>query len=674
MRISKLYISKIISILTVLFICTNPILSQNLNETKIIIDLDKLGCHIDPNIYGQFAEHLGSCIYGGIWVGENSKIPNTNGYRNDVLEALKKLEVPVLRWPGGCFADEYHWMDGIGPKENRPSMVNTNWGGVVEDNSFGTNEFLNLCEIIGAEPYISANVGSGTVEEFADWIQYTTSESGNPMSDLRKKNGREKPWKVKYWGIGNESWGCGGRMRPAYYADLARVFSTYAKNYAGNQIYKIASGPNVDDTLWTDDVMQIAGKVINGIGMHYYTNNSKTAADFDESGWFSVIQKTLRMDELIQMHTKVMDKYDPAKNVALIIDEWGTWHNVEPGTNSSFLYQQNTLRDAIVAASNLNIFHKYTDRVKMTNIAQMVNVLQAMILTDNEKMVLTPTYHVFEMYKVHKGAINLPIELHSSQYSIGGESISSVNATASINSNGVVHISLCNVNPNHNENVKINLEKFINGKVTGRILTSDEMNALNSFDNQNNVEPTEFSDFEISKNNLTVNLPSKSVVVLKLDGELNSSIGNAIDVKNPKPKLNYNYYKKALLNLPNFDELKLVSEGLIDQIKIPENSDGSDFAVKYSGLIKIPQDGFYNFYANSDDGTKLYIDGKLLISNDGRHAPIEVQGFASLKKGFHKIELEFFQAGGGLELNASIEGPGMKKQIIPAEMFFHETK
>ncbi|MCB9260495.1 MAG: alpha-N-arabinofuranosidase [Ignavibacteriales bacterium] len=654
-----------------LFILASTI---NFAQTKIIVNLDELGSYIDPNIYGQFSEHLGSCIYGGIWVGEDSEIPNTNGFRNDVIEALKKLEVPVLRWPGGCFADEYHWMDGIGPKNERPSMMNTNWGGVIEDNSFGTHEFLNLCEMIGAEAYISANVGSGTVEEFANWIQYTTSESGNPMAELRRKNGREKPWNVKYWGIGNESWGCGGRMRPSYYADLTRVYSTYAKNYAGNQVYKIASGPNSYDTVWTDQVMEIAGKVINGIGLHYYTNNSRTAADFDEIGWFSVIQKTLEMDKLIQMHSKVMDKHDPTKNVALIVDEWGTWHNVEPGTNPSFLYQQNTMRDAVVAASNLNIFHKYTDRVRMTNIAQMVNVLQAMILTDNEKMLLTPTYHVFEMYKVHKGAINLPLELKTSNYTVGDESIPSVNATASINSNGIVHISLCNVDPNNNDEVKIDLEKFINGKISGRVLTSEEMNALNSFDEPQNVEPKTFTDFRFTDNNITVNLPAKSIVVLKLEGELNSNIGSAIKVNNPQPKLTYDYYKKSLMVLPNFSDLEIVSEGLIDQIKLPEPNDGSDFAVKYSGLIKIPQNGFYNFYSKSDDGTKLYIDGKLLVINDGRHAPMETQGFATLKKGFHKIEVEFFQAGGGLEIAVSIEGPGMEKQEIPAEMLYHESK
>ncbi|MCB0742667.1 MAG: alpha-N-arabinofuranosidase [Ignavibacteriae bacterium] len=643
-------------------------------QTNITIDLDKLGGHIDPNIYGQFSEHLGSCIYGGIWVGENSPIPNTNGIRNDVLAALKQLEVPVLRWPGGCFADEYHWMNGIGPKEKRPSMVNTNWGGVVEDNSFGTHEFLNLCEMIGADAYISGNVGSGTVEEFANWIQYTTSDGNNPMADLRRKNGRDKPWNVKYWGIGNESWGCGGRMRPSYYADLARVFSTYAKNFGENQVYKIASGPNVDDTVWTDEVMSIAGKMINGIGLHYYTNNSKPASDFDESGWFSVIKKTLRMNELIEMHSKVMDKHDPDKNVALIVDEWGTWHSVEPGTNPSFLYQQNTMRDAIVAACNLNIFHNHNDRIKMTNIAQMVNVLQAMILTNDEKMVLTPTYHVFEMYKVHKGAINLPLNLKTSNYTFGEESIPSVSGTASIDSKGTVHITLCNVNPNSVEKVKLNLESYLNEKISGRILSSSKMNSLNSFEEPNNITPVEFSNFKFSDNSISINLPAKSIVALTLEGKLNSTIGSPIKVTNPKPKLNFNYYKEILMNLPNFDELKIVKAGLIDQVKLPEGNDGADFAVKYSGFIKIPEDGFYNFYSKSDDGTKLYIDDKLIISNDGRHAPIEVQGFASLKKGFHKFELEFFQAGGGVDLKASIEGPNLKKQEIPATMLFHEEE
>jgi alpha-N-arabinofuranosidase len=661
-------------VLILFLFVNNFIISQNFNKTIISLDLDTLGEQINPNIYGQFSEHLGHCIYGGIWVGEDSKIPNTRGIRNDVVEALKKLNVPVLRWPGGCFADEYHWMDGIGPKENRPKMVNTNWGGVVEDNSFGTHEFLDLCEMIGAEPFISGNVGSGTVGELSKWVEYITSDGDNPMSNLRRKNGRDKPWKVKYWGIGNETWGCGGRMRPEYYSDLFRRYTSFTKNYGANQVYKIASGPNSRDTNWTKVLMELAKNQMDGIGLHYYTWNTKPAVDFGEAGWFSVIQKTLFMDELINWHTKIMDRYDPEKKVALLVDEWGTWHTVEPGTNPSFLYQQNTLRDAVVAASNLNIFNNHCDRIKMANIAQMVNVLQAMILTDGEKKVLTPTYHVFEMYKIHQGAIRLPLDMKTTDYTFNGESIPNVNASASINSQGVLHISLCNVNPNDNDEVKINLKNFISGKTSARILTSEKMNALNSFDDPNNVVPTEFNDYKISKNDLIVNLPAKSVVVLELNGEMNSIIGNAIEVNNPQSKLVYTYYEGVLLNLSELQKLDEKRSGLIEQVTIPEQNSGGDYAVRYSGLIKIPKDGFYNFFTKSDDGSKLYIDGKLIVNNDGRHPPIEKQGFAALKEGFHKFKVEYFQASSRLALEVSIEGPTIEKQIIPASMFFHESE
>ena len=649
------------------------ITAQNNSVTDITINTENIAGRINENIYGQFSEHLGSCIYGGIWVGEDSSIPNTRGIRNDVIEALKKLKVPVLRWPGGCFADEYHWMDGIGPRENRPKMVNTNWGGVVEDNSFGTHEFLDLCEMICAEAYICGNVGSGTVEELSKWVEYVTSDGENPMANLRRKNGRSEPWKVKYWGIGNESWGCGGKMRPEYYADLVRRYSNFTRNYGDNQIYKIASGPNVDDTTWTNVVMDLSGNVINGLALHYYTSGSKPAADFNEAGWFNIIKKTLRMNELIKMHSEIMDKYDPAKRVSLIVDEWGTWFSVEPGTNPSFLYQQNTMRDAVVAASNLNIFHNHCDRVKMTNIAQMINVLQAMILTDNEKMVLTPTYHVFEMFNVHQNAVLLPLDLKTSNYVYNGDSIPAINGSASINTQGLIHVSLCNVNPVTDEKVIIHLENFENKKVTAKILTSDKMNALNSFDNPDNVVPADFSDFNVSGNNLEVNMPSKSIVVFELDGKVNSKIGAALKVDNAGSGLKYSCYEGSYMSLPDFANQKPVKEDYIDQIKLPEDNPGSDYAIVYSGYIKIPLDGFYNFYANSDDGTKLFVDGKLIINNDGRHAPIEETGFVSLNAGFHKIEVEFFQAGGGQVLEINIEGPNLKKQIIPAEMLFHKN-
>lgn len=478
---------------------------------------------ISKHIYGQFAEHLGTCIYGGLWVGEDSAIPNTQGYRKDVLQALKDLKVPVLRWPGGCFADEYHWMDGIGPKENRPRMVNNNWGGTVEDNSFGTHEFLNLCELIGCEPYISGNVGSGSVEEMAKWVEYMTSEQGSPMAKLRKENGREKPWKVKFFGVGNESWGCGGSMRPEYYADLYRRYSTYCRNYDGNRLFKIASGASDYDYNWTETLMKNVGHRMDGISLHYYTvtgwNGSKgSATRFTEDDYYWTMGKCLEIETVLKKHIAIMDKYDPKKQIGLMVDEWGTWWDEEPGTVRGHLYQQNTLRDAFVASLTLDVFHKYTDRVKMTNIAQIANVLQSMILTKDDKMVLTPTYHVFEMYKVHQDATYLPLELDCERKIVRDDRIvPMVSATASRDANGLIHISLSNVDLRESQDIELNLGEVKAKRVTGRILTADNINDYNSFENPNVVAPKEFTGAKVNKGGLKVTLPAKSVVVLEVE-------------------------------------------------------------------------------------------------------------------------------------------------------------
>ena len=331
---------------------------------RFVVDANRKKSKIHKELQGHFSEHLGRCIYGGLFVGKNSEIPNVNGLRTDVVEALKEIRVPVLRWPGGCFADEYHWKDGIGPAESRKKMVNTHWGGVVEDNSFGTHEFLELCRQIGCEPYINGNVGSGTVQEMSEWVEYMTFDGVSPMADLRSANGREEPWKIKYFGIGNENWGCGGNMRPSYYADLYRQFQTYVRNYGDNRVFKIACGPSNDDYKWTDTVMEIAGKYMDGLSLHYYTvpgpwSHKGSATDFSEDEYYLTLRKTLFMDELIQNHTEIMNRHDPEHRVGLIVDEWGTWFDVEPGTNPGFLYQQNTMRDALVAAVNLNIFNKH---------------------------------------------------------------------------------------------------------------------------------------------------------------------------------------------------------------------------------------------------------------------------------------------------------------------------
>jgi alpha-N-arabinofuranosidase len=493
-------------------------------SATLTVRADTPGPVINKNIYGHFAEHLGRCVYEGIWVGEDSSIPNTRGIRNDVVAALKNLNVPVLRWPGGCFADEYHWKDGIGSREKRPKVYNSHWGGVVENNHFGTHEFLDLCEQLGTEPYLAINVGSGTVQEMMQWIEYVTSDGPTPMADLRRANGRDKPWKVKYMGIGNESWGCGGSMRPEFYADLYRQYQEFAKNYGDNKIYKIASGSNADDYNWTEVMMKYAGKKMHGLSLHYYTlptgswtGSKGKATGFDEAQWITTLRRTFLMDKFVAGHSAVMDKYDPEKKVALIVDEWGTWYDQEPGSTPGFLYQQNSLRDALVAAINFNIFHTHADRVTMANIAQTINVLQAMILTDKEKMILTPTYHVFEMYKVHQDATFLPLELKSPDYTLGEEKIPMVSATASRNAVGKIHLSLANTNPRDAITVTTTLTGSTAKKVTGRVLTAPAIDSHNTFTAPNVVTPKSFDGAKLEGGKLTITLPAKSVVALTLE-------------------------------------------------------------------------------------------------------------------------------------------------------------
>ena len=471
---------------------------------------------IPAEIYGQFAEHLGRCIYGGLWVGEDSKIPNTAGYRNDVLGALRELQVPVMRWPGGCFADEYHWVDGIGPKENRPRMINNNWGGTVEDNSFGTHEFFNLCEMLGIEPYLSANVGSGTVEEMAKWIEYITAEDG-PQAELRKKNGREKPWKLKYLGVGNESWGCGGNFRPEDYAAMYRRYQTYCRDISGNKLFKIASGASDYDYNWTDVLMKRAGNHMKGLSLHYYTvtgwSGSKGAATtFSDDDYYWTLGKCLEIEPVIERHDSIMSVYDPKKRVALLVDEWGTWWDEEPGTTPGHLYQQNTMRDAMVAALSLNVFHRHTDRVKMANIAQVANVLQSMILTEDDKMVLTPTYHVFKMYVPHQNAVVVPLDIQTDVRKVrDNRELPTVSATAS-RKDGIMNITLTNVDLTEPSEVVIPLGNAKAKIVGAEILTAANIADFNDFDHPDRVKTVAFKGSKISKGDLKLTLPAKSIV------------------------------------------------------------------------------------------------------------------------------------------------------------------
>jgi alpha-L-arabinofuranosidase len=488
-------------------------------QNRVTIHTRDTSVTISKHIYGHFAEHLGRCIYDGFYVGENNtKIPNTNGIRKDIVEALKKMKIPNLRWPGGCFADTYHWKDGIGPKGSRPTIVNQWWGGVTEDNSFGTHDFLNMCELLGTEPYISGNVGSGTVQEFAEWMQYVNFAGQSPMSKLRKENGREKPWNVKYWGVGNEAWGCGGNMTAEYYANVYRQYATYMN---GKGVVRIASGASSGDYHWTEVLMRdIPHNLLDGVALHHYSvidwNKKGSATGFNESEYFTIMKRALDMEELVTRHSTIMDKYDPKKKIALVVDEWGGWYDVEPGTNPGFLYQQNTMRDAMIAGVTLNIFNNHADRVRMANLAQAVNVLQAVVLTRDEKIILTPTYHVMEMFSVHHDAKRLPLNVVSNNYTLGNESLQAVSGSASMNTSGVTHISLVNIDSSKPQEITVTLYGSSVKTVSGRILSSSKINDHNTFDAPEKIKPAPFKDVTLSGETLKVKLPPFSVVVLEL--------------------------------------------------------------------------------------------------------------------------------------------------------------
>lgn len=498
---------------------------------KLVIQENRTMGEIKPEVYGHFSEHLGRCIYEGIYVGEDSSIPNTNGMRNDVVKALKEMKVPVLRWPGGCFADEYHWKDGIGPKETRKKMINTHWGGVTEDNSFGTHEYFELCEQLGCKTYINGNVGSGTVQEMSEWIEYMTFKGVSPMAELRKKNGHEEPWKVDYFGVGNESWGCGGNMTPSYYGDIYRRYQTYVRNYdATTPIKKVCCGANVDDYHWTkgvlektfDHTLESLHGFMDDLSLHYYVipeqwEHKGSATGFTKADWYKTLAKAEYMEELIKRHGAIMDQYDPEKKIGMSVDEWGCWFDVEPGTNPGFLYQQNTMRDALVAALTLNIFNKNCERVQMANIAQMVNVLQSVILTEGEKMILTPTYHVFKMFNAHQGAFLLDSHLEGTKQ-VGEEEeyqIANLQESVSVAEDGTILITIAHTDLEASAELEIEFLEATPSSVEAVVLTN-EMDACNTFEESNKVMPCMFTNYEVTDRGIKCTLPACSVTQFRV--------------------------------------------------------------------------------------------------------------------------------------------------------------
>ena len=496
--------------------------AQDAVDARATVHADRPGAQIHKNIYGQFSEHLGRGVYEGIWVGEDSAIPNTRGYRNDVLQALRELQVPVIRWPGGCFADEYHWEDGIGPREERPVRINTTWGYVEEPNSFGTHEFMDFAELIGADAYVAGNVGSGSPKEMAQWVEYITSDVDSTLVSMRRENGREEPWRLPYFGVGNETWGCGGDMRPEYYTDLYRRFATFLDAPRDNRPEKIASGANVDDYRWTEVMMSRAARYMDAFSLHYYTipgtewQEKGPATGFGEDQWASTVRHALRMDELVTRHSEIMDEHDPEKRVGLYVDEWGTWYDPEPGRNPGYLYQQNTIRDAVTAALTLNIFHRHAERVRMSLIAQTVNVLQAMILTEDERMVLTPTYHVYHMHIPFQGATFLPAELDTPEYAYDDLSVPAVDISAARGDDGRTWLSLVNADPHRTATLTVDFTGIAPRSAAGRLLTAEAMDAHNTFDRPDTVTPAAFEG-RIAGDTVVLELPAKSVAVVAVE-------------------------------------------------------------------------------------------------------------------------------------------------------------
>lgn len=488
----------------------------------ISVNFLQKGEKISKDIYGHFSEHLGRCIYGGFWVGKDSTIPNINGYRKDVVDAFLELDIPNLRWPGGCFADEYHWRDGIGPYEKRKKMINTHWGGMVEDNSFGTHEFFGLCEVLNCKPYITGNVGSGTVQEMSEWIEYITFSGESPMSKLREENGRKDPWVLPLFGVGNENWGCGGNMRPEYYSDLYRRYQTYVRQYGDNKIFKIACGPSDDDWNWTDVLMKNAGKFMDGLSLHHYSmspswEEKTTATGFNKEQWFNLLYKASYMETLVSKHDEIMSKYDPEKRVALVVDEWGAWHAVEPETNPGFLYQQNTVRDALVAGITLNIFNNHCDRVRIANIAQAVNVLQSPVLTEGPKLIKTPTWYIFHLYKKHMDATLLKTSVVTEKIGlVESELIDSVTSSASLKENAVT-VTITNADLEKKRDIQIRLDgtNQLIESAYATVVTGEKMNSANTFDSPNQVIEKNL-EIKFSGNELNLQLPPMSVASVEI--------------------------------------------------------------------------------------------------------------------------------------------------------------
>jgi alpha-L-arabinofuranosidase len=512
---------------------TQPALADSF-DARVVIRADQPGPRIDPGIYGQFVEHLGRGVYDGIWVGAGSPIPNTRGIRNDVVGALRRIHVPVIRWPGGCFAETYHWRDGIGPREQRPRGVNTAWGDEVESNEFGTHEFMDLVEQLGAQPFISVNLASGSPAEAQAWMQYLTGPASSGPGKERARNGHAEPWKIPFIGIGNETWGCGGNMTAEFYSDVYRQYASVLRPY-GNLI---ASDANSDDYGWTETLLTRAlhrhtqepsttlayisrQPQIGMISVHFYTfagndwGKKSPAVGFDEKDWALSMLRTWKTDEMISRHAAILDRHDPEGRVGISFSEWGAWWATDKNRPSN-LYQANTLRDAVIAGMTLNFFQNHAARVRMANLAQMVNVLQSLIVTDGAKMSLTPTYHVFDLYQSHQSATLLPTQVTAPDYAFQDVHVPSLSVSASRGADGTTTLTVVNLDPVRDAEIDVQLEGGAVGSAAGRVITADRMDARTGFGEPDRLAPTALKSLRVRHGGIALTAPSKSVIALTL--------------------------------------------------------------------------------------------------------------------------------------------------------------
>jgi alpha-N-arabinofuranosidase len=470
---------------------------------------------VKPELHGHFAEHLGSCVYGGLWVGKNSKVPNINGHRKLAVEYLRELGVPVLRWPGGCFADDYHWRDGIGPIAKRPKRVNIHWGGYVEDNSFGTHEFIELCRQIGAEPYLAGNVGSGSPHEMRDWVEYCNYPGGSDLSQERAANGSREPFRVRYWGVGNESWGCGGNMKAEEYAALYRQFSVYLKEFGGTKPFLIASGPSGADVRWSRGLLDnLQGELPDGLSMHYYEGGGEESTRFKVAQMNEQLAIFADVEKAILQQRAVLDGYREGRRVGLVLDEWGAWDHIVEADEKRYgaLWQQGTIRTALAAGLGLNLFNRMADKLYMCNIAQIVNVLQSLLLTEgaeSDKCVRTTTYHAFALFKAHRGKTAVRADVQNPE-TFG------LTVSASMAEKELV-LSLVNPHSETDLRVECSLAGVTAKQGSAGMLHDADLNACNTFEKPNNVVPQKLP-LSIDGSRVQLDLPRMSVAtaVVKL--------------------------------------------------------------------------------------------------------------------------------------------------------------